>query len=96
MERGLRPDRESRPGFRHPKYEEYADQREAFEGRTPYVQGMFVALDPQTGAVRALVGGTGLRAVPLQPGDSGRRQPGSAFKTFVYASAIQRGSPRPT
>ncbi len=93
MQRGF--DRiESRPGFRHPKYEEYADQREAFTGpNSPYLQGMFVALDPQTGAIRALVGGRDYEQSRFNRALQARRQPGSAFKTFVYASALSSGIP---
>jgi penicillin-binding protein 1A len=93
MERGF--DRiENRPGFRHPRYEEYADQREAFQGpSSPYLQGMFVALDPQTGAVRALVGGRDYEQSRFNRATQARRQPGSAFKTFVYASALASGIP---
>jgi penicillin-binding protein 1A len=93
MQRGF--DRiENRPGFRHPKYEEYADQREAFAGpNSPYLQGMFVALDPQTGAVRALVGGRDYEQSRFNRALQARRQPGSAFKTYVYASALSSGIP---
>ncbi len=93
MERGFQRV-EARPGFRHPKYEEYADRREAFaEANSPYVQGMFVALDPWTGAVRALVGGRDYEQSRFNRALQARRQPGSSFKTFVYAAALQAGIP---
>ncbi len=93
MERGF--DRiEARPGFNHPLYEEYADRREPFDGpSSPYLQGMFIALDPQTGAVRALVGGRDYEQSRFNRALQARRQPGSAFKTFVYASALASGIP---
>lgn len=92
MERGF--DRiEGRPGFRHPRYEEFADRREPLEGDSPYLQGMFIALDPQTGAVRALVGGRDFEQSRFNRAVQARRQPGSAFKTFVYASALASGIP---
>ncbi|MBK8479905.1 MAG: PBP1A family penicillin-binding protein [Proteobacteria bacterium] len=57
----------------------------------PGPQGALVALDPRSGDVLALVGG-----YDNQPGDFNRaiaalRQPGSAFKPFVYAAAIESG-----
>lgn len=57
----------------------------------PGPQGALVALDPRSGDVLALVGG-----YDNQPGDFNRatsalRQPGSAFKPFVYAAAIDSG-----
>lgn len=93
MERGFERV-ESRPGFRHPKYEEFAERREAFEeANSPYLQGMFVALDPQTGSVRALVGGRDYEQSRFNRAIQARRQPGSSFKTFVYAAAIAAGIP---
>ncbi len=55
------------------------------------VQGAMVALDPQTGAVLAMVGGTGPARAGFDRATLARRQPGSAFKPFVYAAAIQAG-----
>jgi penicillin-binding protein 1A len=85
---------EARDGYPHPKYEEFAEQRAAFEGpNSPYVQGAFIALDPETGAVRALVGGRDYEQSRFNRAIQARRQPGSSFKTFVYASAIANGIP---
>jgi penicillin-binding protein 1A len=47
-----------------------------------------VALDPFTGDVRALVGGRDYGQSPFNRVVDGRRQPGSAFKPFVYAAAV--------
>ena len=71
--------------------------REEWHGRAEApLEGAFVALDPKTGAVRALVGGRDNR-----PGDFNRavralRQPGSAIKPVVYSAALDpdRGEPR--
>jgi 1A family penicillin-binding protein len=58
---------------------------------TPPLQAALVALDPQTGDVRALVGGRDFRASPFDRARQARRQAGSAFKPFVYAAAIEAG-----
>lgn len=55
---------------------------------TPVLQGLVIALDPFTGDVRALVGGRDYARSPYNRAVNGLRQPGSAFKPFVYASAI--------
>jgi penicillin-binding protein 1A len=55
-------------------------------------QGAVVVLDAASGAVRAMVGGRDYRASPFNRATQARRQPGSAFKPFVYAAAIERGA----
>jgi len=93
MERGWEAI-ESRPEYEHPDYEEFAEREEGFgDGRTPYLQGAFIALDPYTGAVRALIGGRDFRHSKFNRAIQARRQAGSAFKPFVYASAIASGIP---
>ncbi len=93
MEQGWR-EVEERPQFEHPRYEEFLDREEGFPGGiTPYLQGVFVALDPETGAVRALIGGRDFRHSKFNRATQARRQPGSAFKPFVYTSAINSGIP---
>jgi 1A family penicillin-binding protein len=57
----------------------------------PGLQAALVALDPHTGDVLALVGGGNFAATPFNRAVRSRRQPGSAFKPFVYAAALQRG-----
>ncbi len=85
---------ESRPGFKHPLYQEYADRTDPFESaETPYLQGMFVALDPQTGAVRAMIGGRDFRHSKFNRATQALRQAGSSFKPFVYTSALLSGIP---
>lgn len=58
---------------------------------SPYLQGMVVALDIRTGEVRALVGGRDFTHSHYDRATTARRQPGSSFKPFVYAAAIQQG-----
>ena len=60
---------------------------------SPYLQGAFIAMDPQTGAVRALVGGRDFDDSKFDRAVQAVRQPGSTFKPIVYADAIQNGRP---
>jgi penicillin-binding protein 1A len=55
------------------------------------LQGALVALDPRTGEVRALVGGRSFDQSHFNRATQARRQPGSAFKPFVYAAALEQG-----
>jgi penicillin-binding protein 1A len=57
----------------------------------PGLQAALVALDPETGDVLAMVGGADYGASPFNRAVRSRRQPGSAFKPFVYAAALERG-----
>ena len=55
------------------------------------VQGAMVALDPRSGDVRALVGGRRYERGSFNRALAAHRQPGSAFKPFVYAAALAAG-----
>ena len=57
----------------------------------PLVQGALLCLDPKTGHVRAMVGGRDFSESQFNRAVSSRRQPGSAFKPFVYAAALEKG-----
>lgn len=59
----------------------------------PRVEAALVALDPATGAVRALVGGFDFNRSEFDRAIQARRQAGSSFKPLVYAAAIQQGIP---
>jgi len=84
---------ESLSHFAHPKYAEF-DTVQVFEdGTTPYLQGMMIALDPETGAVRAMIGGRNYEQSKFDRVRLARRQAGSSFKPFVYAAAINSGIP---
>jgi penicillin-binding protein 1A len=62
---------------------------------TPYLQGALVAIDPHTGAIRALIGGRDFNQSNFNRAIQARRQSGSAFKPFVYVAAMDNGF-RPT
>jgi 1A family penicillin-binding protein len=55
------------------------------------LQAALVAVDPASGAVRALVGGRNFNDSHFNRAVQARRQPGSAFKPFVYAAALEAG-----
>jgi penicillin-binding protein 1A len=57
------------------------------------LQGMFVALDANSGDVLALVGGRDFSTSQFDRVMHARRQAGSAFKPIVYSAALQRGIP---
>ncbi|PSM46303.1 penicillin-binding protein [Chroococcidiopsis sp. CCALA 051] len=56
-----------------------------------YSQGAVVTLDAGTGAVLAMVGGTDYKTSQFNRVTQAQRQPGSAFKLFTYAAAIEKG-----
>ena len=71
-----------------------AIQRESsgwWKGQSHAVQGAMVAIDPRNGEVRALVGGRRFERGNYNRALSAHRQPGSAFKPFVYATALSAG-----
>ena len=55
----------------------------------PKVDGAIVAIDPYSGKVKALVGGFSFKSSEFNRATQAKRQPGSAFKPFVYASALE-------
>jgi len=57
----------------------------------PKVNGSIVVLDPFTGKVKAMVGGFSYKSSEFNRVTQARRQPGSAFKPFVYAAALENG-----
>lgn len=75
---------EARPGYR---------PRRGARGDTARLQGAVVALDPFTGDVRALVGGRDYARSSFNRAVNGMRQPGSAFKPIVYATAVADSLP---
>jgi penicillin-binding protein 1A len=59
--------------------------------QTPIVNGALVALDPYSGRVLAMVGGYSFSMSKFNRATQALRQPGSAFKPFVYATALENG-----
>ena len=57
----------------------------------PEVEGAFVAIDPRTGAIRALVGGFDFAKNKFNHVTQAWRQPGSSFKPFIYSAALEKG-----
>ena len=57
----------------------------------PEVEGAFVALDPRSGAIKALVGGFDFDKNKFNHAAQAWRQPGSSFKPFIYSAALEKG-----
>jgi penicillin-binding protein 1B len=68
---------------------ERLDKIYAPRGKTPQVA--LVALDPKTGNVLAMIGGRDYGSSQLNRATDAERQPGSVFKPFVYAAALESG-----
>jgi penicillin-binding protein 1A len=58
------------------------------KSQTEYLQGAIVTIDPTTGQIRALVGGRDFNDSNFNRAVQAARQPGSAFKPFIYAAAV--------
>jgi penicillin-binding protein 1A len=74
----------------------FVESKEGTEGayrlrQMPAVSGSLVAMDPHTGRVLALVGGFSFSQSQFNRATQGYRQPGSSFKPFVYAAALDNG-----
>jgi penicillin-binding protein 1A len=74
---------EKRRGYKHDR----RGEKDAKE----YLQGALVAIEPQSGAVRVMVGGRDFVDSRFNRATQAKRQSGSAFKPFVYAAAIEEG-----
>jgi penicillin-binding protein 1A len=57
----------------------------------PEVESAFISLDPQDGAVRALVGGFDFNRSKFNHVTQAWRQPGSSFKPFIYSASLEKG-----
>jgi penicillin-binding protein 1A len=59
--------------------------------QTPIVEGGLIAIDPKSGAIRAMVGGYDFTRSEYNRAVQAHRQPGSAFKPLIYATAMSQG-----
>jgi len=57
----------------------------------PEVQGALVSVDPQTGAINAMMGGFDFKLTQFNHVMQAERQPGSSFKPFIYAAGLEKG-----
>lgn len=81
-----RPDEEQR------KLLSASEQKNAWDlQQIPEVNGALVALDPHTGRVLAMSGGYAYGGTEFNRATQARRQPGSAFKPFVYLAGLENG-----
>ncbi|MCL1635423.1 penicillin-binding protein 1A [Luteimonas sp. SX5] len=67
------------------------DKEEWVIDQLPRAQATLVSLEPETGALRALIGGYSFAGNKFNRATQARRQPGSSFKPFLYAAAFERG-----
>ncbi|MBI5708876.1 MAG: PBP1A family penicillin-binding protein [Candidatus Eisenbacteria bacterium] len=82
---------ELKPKHKRANYVVPTAETERSSQRTPYLQGAFVAVDPRNGYVRALIGGREWNHSNFNRAVQAQRQPGSAFKPFVYTAATDNG-----
>jgi penicillin-binding protein 1A len=61
------------------------------EGPSDYIQGAVIAIDVQTGEIKAMVGGRSFEQSKWNRATQAKRQPGSAFKPFIFLAAIESG-----
>ncbi|MEP6731027.1 MAG: PBP1A family penicillin-binding protein [bacterium] len=73
---------ERRKDFKHPTWA-------SAKGVGALLEGAVVAIEPSTGDVRALVGGRNYAMAPFNRATRALRQPGSSFKPFLYAKALE-------
>jgi 1A family penicillin-binding protein len=65
--------------------------REGIGRISPKLQGALLSLDPHTGDVLAVAGGTDFQRSPYNRAFFAKRQPGSAIKPLIYAAALEKG-----
>jgi penicillin-binding protein 1A len=80
--------------FRAPKFEDIkAEGGTKGASETQYLQGMFIAVKPDSGDVLAMIGGRDFEDSKFNRAIQALRQPGSTFKPFTYTAAIAAGIP---
>jgi len=88
LEDGLK-DIEKRSNYKHTPRAKLPPGKEG--DRPDYLQGALISIDPTNGYVRAMVGGRDFNESRFNRAVQAKRQAGSAFKPFVYATAIEAG-----
>ncbi len=80
--------------YKDPKVQEIMSRQYFFKGsldQEPKAEGALIALNPSTGEVISLVGGIDFQKSQFNRVIQSSRQPGSAFKPFIYAAALENG-----
>ncbi|MBX2882164.1 MAG: transglycosylase domain-containing protein, partial [Granulosicoccus sp.] len=72
-------------------YLQATDENSARIVQEPSVEAAFVAMEPNSGAIKALVGGFDFHRSKFNRVTQARRQPGSTFKPFIYSAALEYG-----
>ena len=67
----------------------------SWEQKTNYPQAALVAINPRTGEIKAMVGGRDFRRAPFNRAMANNRHAGSAFKPFIYLTALEKKSITP-
>jgi penicillin-binding protein 1A len=71
--------------------QEHQQRFPSYQARGRIVQGALLAIEPASGQIRAMVGGRDFKESQFNRAVQAPRQPGSAFKPFVYTAAIDNG-----
>ena len=79
------------PKLQAQAHKSITDVIKKYETTRKVSEGALVSLDTETGAIRAMVGGRDYTVSKFNRATQAQRQPGSAFKPFVYASAFENG-----
>ncbi|CAN5459005.1 PBP1A family penicillin-binding protein [soil metagenome] len=86
---------EGAKGWPHPTLAETMEKPETpgkeAPTESPYIEGALVAIDNESGGIRAVVGGRDFKTSPYNRAVLSKRQIGSTFKPFVYAAAFDHG-----
>lgn len=86
---------ESAKGWPHPTRAQTLDKADPngtdSPTESPYIQGALIAIDNESGGIRAIVGGRDFKTSPYNRAVLSKRQIGSTFKPFVYAAAFDHG-----
>lgn len=82
---------ESQPGYPHRPAGAFAGKALDAEKSAPYLEAAALAMDNESGGIRAIVGGRDYGRSKFHRALFGRRQIGSTVKPFVYAEAFEKG-----